>query len=287
MREDLAPSGAIEELVVDELIGIAWRKRRVLAYESAVISKQRDGAIEDWEQRDPIVLAHKQWTAEQARQKSPEQARQKPPEQALQWTLDQLHKSDSVQPGNSFRKHVSGLSMKPIDAYIFWYRMQSMALRELGMEEPLNSPGVRGKVCVVAQKMGVNVDKAIGSKTESQRYIDCSPEQIQKVVDAACKLKNFSAEDFWDVVFDDAERVLKGAADALPEIELERNREGDVAGLPDDASLAKIQRYEAHLTRKFDKALHELLRLQAARLGVRPLGPPAVENESRKDPSDL
>ena len=60
-----------------------------------------------------------------------------------------------------------------------------------------------------------------------------------------------------------------------------------MAGLPDDASLAKIQRYEAHLTRKFDKALHELLRLQAARLGVRPLGPPAVENESREDPSDL
>ena len=154
------------------------------------------------------------------------------------------------------------------------------------MEEPLNSPGVRGKVCVVAQKMGVNVDKAIGSKTESQRYIDCSPEQIQKVVDAACKLKNFSAEDFWDVVFDDAERVLKGAADALPEIELERNREGDVAGLPDDASLAKIQRYEAHLTRQFYKALHELQRLQSARSGLRLLAPAAVEIEISEDPSD-
>ena len=272
MREDLAPSGAIEELLVEELIGITWRNRRVLAYERAVISKQRDGAVEEWEQRDPIVLAHKQWTAEQARQK--------PPEQNLQELLDQLNKSEAVQPANSFLKHVSGLSVKPSDAYVFWYSMQAIALRELGMEERLSSPGVRGKVCVVAQKMGVNLDIAIGSKTESQQYIDCSPEQIQKVVEAACKLKNFSEEDFWGVVYDDALRDLKGAADALEEIELERNREGELAGLPDDASLAKIQRYEAHLTRQFYKALHELQRLQAARVDLRPLGPAAVEIES-------
>ena len=118
MREDLAPSGAIEELVVEELIGIAWRKRRVLTYESAVISKQWDGAVEDWEQRDPIVMDHKQWATEQARKK--------PPEQLLQWTLDQLNSSKADQPGNSFRKHVSGLSVKPIDAYILWYSMQEL-----------------------------------------------------------------------------------------------------------------------------------------------------------------
>jgi len=154
------------------------------------------------------------------------------------------------------------------------------------MEEPLSSPAVRGRVCVVAQRIGVNIDKAIGSKTESQQYIDCSPEQIQKVVDAACKLKNFSEEEFWDVVFDDAERELKEAAAAITEIEVERNREGEVAGLPDDTSLAKIQRYEAHLTRQFYKALHELQRLQSARSGLRLLAPAALEIEIREDPID-
>ena len=47
MQNDLAPEGAMEELLVEDLIGITWRKRRVLAYESAVISKQRDQAIKD------------------------------------------------------------------------------------------------------------------------------------------------------------------------------------------------------------------------------------------------
>ena len=40
-------------------------------------------------------------------------------------------------------------------------------------------------------------------------------------------------------------------------MESERNREGEVAGPPDNTSLAKIQRYEAHLSRQFYQALHE------------------------------
>ncbi len=43
MREDWAPAGITEELLVEDLIGIAWRKWRVLADESAVISKRLEG----------------------------------------------------------------------------------------------------------------------------------------------------------------------------------------------------------------------------------------------------
>jgi len=224
------------------------------------------------------VMAHKQWAADQARQK--------PPGQPRQWTPDQLYKLEADQPGNSFWKHVSGLSVKPIDAYILWYRIQAMTVRELSREEPLSSPTVRGEVLFVAQKFGVDLDDAMGSKPESQMYDDCSPEQIQKIVEAACKLKNFSEEDFWGAVSDDALRNLKGAADALAEIHSERNREGELAGLPDDASLAKIQRYEAHLSRQFYRALHELHRLQAARRGFRPPVPLAVDIEVNSAPSE-
>ena len=79
--------------------------------------------------------------------------------------------------------------MKPIDPYVLLYVMQCMSVRELGKEEPLSSPTVRGMVCVVAQKFGVDLDDVIGSKPESDLYVDCSPEQIQKVIEAACKLK--------------------------------------------------------------------------------------------------
>ena len=51
----------------------------------------------------------------------------------------------------------------------------------------------------MAQRIGVNLDDLIGSKPESQPYIDCSPEQIEKVIEAACKPTAFSEEDFWGV----------------------------------------------------------------------------------------
>ena len=82
MREDLAPQGALEELAVGKLIGIAWRNRRVLAYESAVISKQRDQAIKDWEEQHPFVQAHNLWAAKQSRQAEKNQPSQREPGEA-------------------------------------------------------------------------------------------------------------------------------------------------------------------------------------------------------------
>ena len=40
IREDLVPIGAIEELSVEDLVGYWWRKRRLLAYESSIMSGQ-------------------------------------------------------------------------------------------------------------------------------------------------------------------------------------------------------------------------------------------------------
>ena len=178
MREDLAPEGAVEELLVEELIGIAWRKQNALAYESAVISKQRDQAIKDWEEQH-LVCAHKQWAAERPRQWKPGQ----PPPWAVK------------QSGDSVRKYRSGLRVTPTGVYVLLYFVQELAVHELAKEE-VESPTVRGTVCAKALKLGVHLDDVIGSKPEPQLYGDCSPEQVQKVIDAACELKNISQDDF-------------------------------------------------------------------------------------------
>jgi hypothetical protein len=47
--------------------------------------------------------------------------------------------------------------------------------------------------------------------------------------------------------------------------------------LPDTESLEKIQRYESHLSRQFHRDLHELQRLQAARLGHPVAAPIAID----------
>jgi len=73
--------------------------------------------------------------------------------------------------------------VKPIDAYILWFSLQAMTAEEFSKDEPLSSPIVRGRVGVVAQKFGVDLDDAMGSKPESQMYVDCSPDQIPRVVE--------------------------------------------------------------------------------------------------------
>ena len=86
--------------------------------------------------------------------------------------------------------------MKPVDSYIIWLMMHRFAVSSLTIDEPSSSYAVRGMVCLVAQKMGLDVEDAIGSKPESNLYVDCSPEQIQDVIDAEWVLKNIPNEEF-------------------------------------------------------------------------------------------
>lgn len=57
LRDTLGPIGALEELMVEKLIVLTWRSRRVLKYETAAIRSISDTAIDDWEHQqkeDPL-----------------------------------------------------------------------------------------------------------------------------------------------------------------------------------------------------------------------------------------
>ena len=61
----------------------------------------------------------------------------------------------------------------------------------LGNEEPANSPTLRGRVCVVAQKFGVGLDDSMGSKPDSQMYVDWLPRSDPEGHRATCRVKTF------------------------------------------------------------------------------------------------
>ena len=50
LRRDIAPVGALEELLVDELIMLTWRRRRVLRYETGVISQHLGSIVQSFDQ---------------------------------------------------------------------------------------------------------------------------------------------------------------------------------------------------------------------------------------------
>jgi hypothetical protein len=71
---------------------------------------------------------------------------------------------------------------------------------------------------------------------------------------------------------ENARRGVIRAKKAAEEIELDLKRMGRERLLPDEKTLANVARYEAHLSRLFHKALHELEAMQTKRSGgVAPL----------------
>ena len=269
---DLAPQGAVEEYIVDEMVNLAWRKRRIPAYETAMISKQQDEAIRDWELEHPLTLAFDRWSAKQAPHK--------PAEQPVDPIVEKILRFNSARPGNPAQKDVSGPRVNPVNPYIIQLAMHRLTLRELLDDEGVSSSALRGMICRVALRMGVDVEGVLGPRPESQSVVDCTPEEAQRIIDAACKLNGLSDIEFWDAIWEEAEHNMMNAANTLAEFDQERTRAGDAAGLLDGNVMATLQRYEVQASNQFFKLLDRLERLQATRLSREGLAPPEADIES-------
>ena len=106
-------------------------------------------------------------------------------------------------------------------------------------------------------------------------YQSYSTEQIRQVMEAACNSGNVTEDEFWWAArtraqkkYDEASQILQDRTRALDHQRL-------LASLPDDKDLERFQRHDAHLSLQFYRALHELQRMQAERLG-RHLSPPVA-----------
>ena len=293
VRSDLAPVGAIEELLVDELIVIAWRKRRVIAYESALLSKQTATIRTDYAQQHPISdMLHAILPRELVQELS-----------GAAWQERQLESSETpgkgeestehedkwVPPDNSSVESIGNLpkgsdaySRRLTDPVVYLATFAAAARASLLVLMKDDSPDltnnlVQSIVCGHAKGMGVPVSEILKSSTRVAVGETHPQKQIEGIIVAACQSRGISQQEFWAEVGNSLLRASDGANSELSSYLLEEDRETMLAGLPDDASQAKIQRYEAHLSRQFYRALHELQRLQAARNGSRNTAPLALD----------
>lgn len=137
-----------------------------------------------------------------------------------------------------------------------------------------------------AREFGVAVDDILGQEpnwVEGEIY---PKELIEQVIDKACELEGFTHHEFWKRVGKKALNQWRSIDAQLTEMSIKEDREVNLFGIPDEPSLAKIQRYEAHLSRQFYKALHELQRVQASRRGQGPPAPLALDIDINNGPSE-
>ncbi|HEX8914158.1 MAG TPA: hypothetical protein VF796_17550, partial [Humisphaera sp.] len=96
--------------------------------------------------------------------------------------------------------------------------------------------------------------------------------RVREYVAAVAKHAKAGVEGVWS---DLSDLVAERAAAARAKAErADRHRRAHL--LPPDRTLAKVARYEAGLERSLYRALHELQRLQQARLAGQPVTPPAA-----------
>lgn len=276
MWEDLSPDGALEESLAQDVINIAWRKRRVIAYESALMSQEAATAKKDWEERNQVSVDLEGIIRFLRR-----------PEPQIP-DIECLLQFDSPGKGTKFDRMLAaidsswskgdGVEVPPPSqvspfqvARLRIYQAEKAVIGSRGKD--LSNPALQNAVVDLAQRWATNVRRILGPSL-GQVY---SAGDIEALITAACGPEEIIREEFWAELDELVLDRLETAISALNELELEARREIQLASLPDEASLAKIQRYEVHFSRQHDKALHELQRLQVARLSRQPSAPVAVD----------
>ena len=149
----------------------------------------------------------------------------------------------------------------------------------LGKPDPISAkPDIWARVfLVVFVEFDFLVEPVLELEDGWANYEEFSKEETIKVIEACCQSEGISEKQIWDRVVELVQFELDVTVKQLERRRLEIEQQRLLATLPNDASLAKIQRYEAHISREFYKALHELQRLQAARLSSIPTAPMAVD----------
>ena len=275
MCKDLAPAGVLEGSLVEDLINIIWRKRRVIAHESALIGQKAANAQRDWEQRNQVSVDLERLLSS-LRRSEPEIPDFKelgidfdsPGETAHQL----LQGIGSILSNGLAAPPVSEVS--PFVVAVLLVRQAKRAVEEsMGSESDLRDPALQNAVMELVQEWGISVPSIIGPSLDPSFLA----EGIEMLIAVTCQREEISRDEFWDELDHLVEDKLERACSNLNEVALEAQREIELASLPDEAELAKIQRYEAHLSRQHDRALHELQRLQVARLTKCPAAPAAID----------
>ena len=236
LMDDLAPIGALEYLLVDQVMTYTWRQLRVIRFENATIREQSGTVTEDREDGAgrPIAI-----------------------------------------PGTLI-VHQDGILRKVPEPST---KQAEKDLQALGHEDPLKvlSQVWMRVFSVAEQEYSVDIRDLLnldGLWSDQKSY---PGDKVRKVISAACKLGAISELEFWNAVRDSAQLEYDQESKKLEHQHRALERKRLLACLPGEDDLRKIGRYESHLIRQFYRALHELQRIQSARLGHRPPAPLAID----------
>ncbi len=233
MLADLAPAGPLELALAERVAVLAWRLHRVTRYETETIARSQESVEED-------LASRRRFDSHARGPIHPEDVLAAPKEARR---TERVLKRFTDYPDE---KKLSGP-----DADAVLWAIAGRVDEETDLEE-LELPGVPGWA-------GIYGDTA--------EWDGWSAGLVRKCLTAIASAAGEDLEELMDGAREKARLDVISAKSAAEKVEKQIRNMRRERLLPDDRTLEKVSRYEAHLSRLMFKALHELEALQVRRSG--------------------
>ncbi len=240
MLESLSPEGRLELVLAERVALLSWRLHRVTRYETETISIAQEAIENDVHERRQLMSAFRGGSA-----------------------LDETHPDDIRFAARHYKQTHSALRrfprlrhdqeklLKEADAGAVVFGVYIQAKKAIGGEmdvEALDLPGVP--------------EDADIAELPAMKVAD-----VWGCVEAFAAVASMDPEELLEAATEEAGYQARSAAIRKEDVEEEISRKSRERILPDEKTLEKVARYEAHLSRQMYQALHELEALQTRRLG--------------------
>jgi hypothetical protein len=232
--ESLQPEGHLELVLADRVALLSWRLRRVIRFETESIALSQERVDDDLAMERRFESGPEHPEAVRGNAKSDEQ---------------------DYKLLKRFAKMKDDKRLSFIDAdIIIWGAMEcadKVAEGEADPEELLESISVPG----------------LPDSDSWEGYENWTAGLVRAVIEAVAPATDEEPEELLEAAIRSAQWKAERSKLEAEKVERDLRNMARERLLPDETTLQKVARYEAHLSRLFHKALHELEALQVRRTG--------------------
>jgi hypothetical protein len=229
--ESLSPEGHLEMVLAERVALLSWRLHRVIRFETESIALYQEQIEED-------LARERRFGSHVLGADHPEEVR---------WKLkdaQRTHRTFKKLPGLPGDKHLTGGDA----AGVLWGVSAYIEDEDLEKVQPPSG---------VPEWAGVEEDTA--------EWDGWTVGMVTEYVDSMASEAGESPKELLETATEKARLEVIGAKQAVERVEKDLERMSRERLLPDEKTLEKVARYEAHLSRGLYKALHELEALQVRR----------------------
>lgn len=235
--DSLAPQGHLETVLAERVALLSWRLHRVTRFETESIALYQEQAEDD-------LARNRRFDSRALGAEHPEDVRKSL--QAAQATHRLLKRLPKLEAD----KRLSSLDADTILWAVAEYA-DRVAEGEVAPEDLLEELSIPG----------------VPEDADWEDYEGWTAGTVRAGVEAVARATDEDPEELLEAATAGARRDVTGKEQAAERVERDLKMMSRQRLLPDDKTLEKVARYEAHLSRLLFKSLHELEALQVRRSG--------------------